>query len=570
VIVTTARWIVATLAVGVVALVIVFLPPAAIESPAPATTPSQPVVKGAYHIHSSRSDGTGTIDEIARAAARAGLQFVIVTDHGDGTRAPEPPSYRAGVLCVDSVEVSTSEGHVVALGLPQMPYRLAGRARDVIEDVQRFGGVAIAAHPGSPKPALQWTDWEAPFDGLEWLNTDSEWRDEMWGSLGRVLLTYPWRPAETLASLLDRPVEELARWDRATRTRHVVGIAGADAHARLGLRSTSEPYDDRVIARVPSYEASFRAFVNHAVLDTAFSGDPIRDARQLLDAIRQGRVVTSVDGLARLAGFDVQALGGGRTARIGESIDSRAGVAFKVSIGAPAGTRIVLLRDGSPMHEVVANEMITMVGADAGVYRFEAHLPPAISALSIPWVVTNPIYVNMALAHRPRRHEPIDTNGRMYMPTDDWQAEASAGSESVLTHGALAGGTTPGVLWKLRVAAGASPSPYAAIRFPTPPQLASHRGIQLRVQSDRPMRIWAQLRAPGGGERRWVHSLYIDERQRLVELPFDRFAPATDTVAPGAPALDEIDSLLLVADTVNTMPGTAASVAIAELSLVKP
>ena len=44
-----------------------------------------PVVRGAYHVHSSRSDGTGTVDEIAAAAARAGLQFVIITDHGNGT-----------------------------------------------------------------------------------------------------------------------------------------------------------------------------------------------------------------------------------------------------------------------------------------------------------------------------------------------------------------------------------------------------------------------------------------------------------------------------------------------------
>src|SRR3712207_7318586 len=46
-------------------------------------------------------------------------------------------------------------------------------------DVRRFGGFGFAAHPGSPKADLRWTDWEAPFDGLEWLNADSEWRDEL-------------------------------------------------------------------------------------------------------------------------------------------------------------------------------------------------------------------------------------------------------------------------------------------------------------------------------------------------------------------------------------------------------
>ena len=34
------------------------------------------VVAGAYHIHSNRSDGTGSIDDIAEAAGQAGLQFI--------------------------------------------------------------------------------------------------------------------------------------------------------------------------------------------------------------------------------------------------------------------------------------------------------------------------------------------------------------------------------------------------------------------------------------------------------------------------------------------------------------
>src|SRR6187551_2985043 len=69
--------------------------------------PTARAVRGAVHVHTSRSDGTGTVDDVARAAALAGLSFVVITDHGDGARAPEAPSYRHGVLCIDSVEVST-------------------------------------------------------------------------------------------------------------------------------------------------------------------------------------------------------------------------------------------------------------------------------------------------------------------------------------------------------------------------------------------------------------------------------------------------------------------------------
>src|SRR5436190_5880953 len=71
-------------------------------------------ISGAYHIHTTRSDGLGDRAAVAAAAARAGLKFAILTDHGDGTRPPDPPAYLDGVLVLDGVEISTDEGHYVA------------------------------------------------------------------------------------------------------------------------------------------------------------------------------------------------------------------------------------------------------------------------------------------------------------------------------------------------------------------------------------------------------------------------------------------------------------------------
>ena len=129
-------------------------------------------------------DGAGSPDDVAGAAHRAGLDFVsspiTATDS-----APDPPRYVDGVLVIDAVEISTAGGHYVALGIGQAPYRLAGDARDVIDDVHRLGGFGFAAHPDSPKPDLRWREWDVPLDGLEWLNADSEWRDETRSALAR-------------------------------------------------------------------------------------------------------------------------------------------------------------------------------------------------------------------------------------------------------------------------------------------------------------------------------------------------------------------------------------------------
>src|SRR3954466_5618697 len=179
-------------------------------------------VRGAYHIHSSRSDGAADKDAIAAAASRAGLAFIILTDHGDGTRVPDAPEYLHGVLCVDAVEISTNGGHYVALDMRPSPYPLGGEPEAVVEDVKRLGGFGIAAHPDSPRPELAWRDWSAPIDGLEGLRADSEWRDETRARLTRAFFDYLVRPGPALATMLDRPVTTLERWDMLSAHRPVV------------------------------------------------------------------------------------------------------------------------------------------------------------------------------------------------------------------------------------------------------------------------------------------------------------------------------------------------------------
>ena len=278
----TAR-IIVTLLLGcaaVVLLVWAILPQRALVVSGVAPDPL--TVRGSVHVHTLRSDGTGTVDDVAAAARRAGLQFVVLTDHGDGTRDPDPPAYRSGVLVIDAVEISTMGGHYVALGLARAPYRLAGEPRDVVEDVARLGGFGIVAHPDSPKVDLRWRDWTLPFDGIEWLNADSEWRNEGSFGVARALVTYWWRSPETVTAGFDRPDTPFAEWDTVSQYRRVIGLAGHDAHARIGPRGNWEPGDRDLSVQLPGYEAAFRAFAVRVSLEAPLTGDAGRDAAALL------------------------------------------------------------------------------------------------------------------------------------------------------------------------------------------------------------------------------------------------------------------------------------------------
>jgi hypothetical protein len=549
-------------------LTVIALPPPTIAAPPPAWKYLWPIARGAYHMHSLRSDGTGTLDEIAAAAARAGLEFVIVTDHGNGTRAPEPPAYRSGVLCIDGVEISTDRGHYAALGLPQTPFALAGNVRDVIADVRYFGGFGFAAHPGSGKQELRWTEWDAPFDGVEWLNADSEWRDEFWGSLAGALLTYPWRPTETIASLLDRPAPVIAEWERLTRTRRVPALAAADAHARLGLGQSRDPYEGGLSAHVPAYEVSFGAFANRVVLDRPLTGDAAADAALVLAAVREGRAYTIVDGLASGGAFELRARSQRGMARIGEYLDADPATFVEAQLTAPPGTTMVLLRDGEPIYDTTDGLLRVGIGAEPGAYRMEARLPGA-SPNAVPWLLTNPIYVGLQDAHAraatpPPGPPPATT--RTGIATASWRAEADAGSTSGLSASALPDGM-PALAWRFSLAGGPRREQYAAIWFPAGDGFATQTRFQMRAQSDQPRRVSVQLRAPGN--ERWVVYLFVDTTLRAFDLDFADFRAAGPGMPP-APQMDRIDSLLLVIDTLNTLPGSQGTIWIPDLWLAKP
>jgi hypothetical protein len=530
--------------------------PARAQALPPAPTELAQPVRGAIHVHSTRSDGTADVAEIAAAAARAGLQFVIFTDHGDGLREPDPPRYRDGVLCIDAVEISTENGHVVALGLPESQYPLGGEGRDVLEDIARLGGFAIAAHPESAKPELQWTAWESPLGGLEWLNSDSEWRDESGWSLARALFTYPGRGTETLASLLDRPASTLERWDNLTRSRRVVGVAGADAHARIGLRSVGEPYDNNASSlHFPSYEQVFRLFSN-ALPGTTLNGDPEADSATVIGAIRAGHVYSTIDALAGPAAMSFTATSGSATASAGDVLPLSGPVALRIQVQAPPDASVAVLKDGNVIETRTGPQLELAEPAATGVYRVEISLPGAPGQPAIPWIVSNPIYAGRDAAEPTPASRPRATTFAVQYkdgPAQGWVVEKSDASLGAIDVIKAVTGTQISLRYGLGGAASASP--YAAFVMPTGPDLQKFSQLTFIGRADKPTRMSVQLRDPTGPQgERWHRSVYLDPEPREVTVYFDDMKPRGGTSRP-QPDLATVRSALFVVDTVNTPLG---------------
>lgn len=560
--------IAAAIATVLLLLVWVMLPPAS----EPTAPPPASTLRGAFHIHSNRSDGSGTVDEIAAAAARAGLQFIIVTDHGDDTRPHDPPSYRSGVLTIDGVELNTTAGHFAAFGLPQSPYPIAGTADDVIEDVHRLGGFGVAAHPGSPRPSLSWRAWDAPIDGIEWINSDSEWRDEGRLPIARALLTYFVRAPESMATLLDRSDDVFANWDRLAAQRKIVGLAGADAHARLGFRQRTDPDVAAVHVRIPSYEATFRTFSNHVEIDAPMTKQAAVDARILLRSIEAGRVYTVIDAIASPGNLVFTATSGQRSVQMGESIPVAGDVLLHAVVAGPRGTTLVLLRNGQRVHEVTDGPLDMNGGTDPGVYRIEAYTANGPGNPRVPWIVSNPIYAGIALT-TPGPTAAPDPLSRIPARTSEAAAEKGAKDTSVVRVTEVdAGDRTyagdPGLNWSFALAPGAAAGQFAAVAIPVSEGLPAFDRVRFRVSAAAPMRAWVQLRAPVGQTERWGRTFYADAGTRIVDLPLRTFAPIGVTSSPRAP-LARVNSLLFVVDTLNTLPGSKGNVVLSEIGFVK-
>jgi hypothetical protein len=342
---------------------------------------------GVIHCHSTYSDGTGTVREIAAAARANDLDYLLLTDHDTLAAAQNgEEGWHDSVLLLVGVEVSPyRRNHYLAFGLAEPIDHRELTPAEIVARVNDAGGFGFLAHPfsrGSERfkrggQGMPWGDLDADgYTGMELWSfvTDSA---ERVNSI-RDLLWFVLAPQR----FLDHPPQRnLAEWDRLCRRRRCVAFGGVDAH-QIGIRVAGH-----VPLRLMAYKRSFRHLRTHLLVPEPLRHELEADRAGVFGALRAGHAFLAVDSVAPAQGFRFWAEDGERVLWMGD--EGPAG-ALTVRGTFPAQARWRLVRDGT---EVATGSGTSLEhrAEGAGVYRLEAYREARGRERS--WVLSNPVYL---------------------------------------------------------------------------------------------------------------------------------------------------------------------------------
>jgi hypothetical protein len=335
-------------------------------------------LRGVWHVHTTASDGRGTLDEVIAAARGAGLQFVVVSDHN--VLGPAAPAWRDGVLVVPATEASTRYGHVVAAGVPR-PLDGEERRGDPLGAIAALGGQAVLAHPLHPeRPFGGWGT--GPWRGFEVVSNDTAWyRALAERSVGRILraaLMLPWDPPSTVLTLAEDPSRELARFDaELAAARAVVPASAGRPPASLRVLLCSADAHGW-----PSYGAAFGAFSMH--VPVAGTGDAAADARAVLAALLDGSAACVLDGIAPASGVRLH---------VAPAPGTPDGLVLELAAPTPGEAEAVLLHDGVPIARAALAPGAAPVTLSCGGRCAPGDYRVEVRRGGRPWIFTNPVAI---------------------------------------------------------------------------------------------------------------------------------------------------------------------------------
>lgn len=348
------------------------------------------------HMHTRYSDGSGSHQDIIKAAQQAGIDAVIVSDHNvwvdglDGYHSQADREEQKPVLMLVGEEVhdqarQPQKNHLLIFGADRELATFAHKPGLLIKNAKEAGGLTFLAHPlDSDAPAfgeddLSWVDWKVKgYTGIELWNGMSEFKSLLKSKFHA--LFYAYNPKQIASGPFPKTLE---KWDELLATgRKVVAIGGSDAHAMLARMGPLK----RVLF---PYEFHFRSINTHIYTPKPFSGDADSDIHLILDALKRGHVFIGYDLPASSRGFRFSAHYADGVAWMGDEVSAEKGVTLQIRL--PQTNEMRLIKDGVVLKSMTKRKTFSYHAKEPGVYRVEVYI--WYQGKRSGWIFSNPIYV---------------------------------------------------------------------------------------------------------------------------------------------------------------------------------
>lgn len=369
--------------------------------------------RGVTNVHTTLSSGSGDVPQVVLAAQKAHLDFLSITDLNIFDKPSSLAGYHSNLLVMMDGEYSYVNSRLLNIGATTSRHlRGVGRSQVLFADLltqpeRSFDlGLIFLAHP--TKQRYRW-DGEYPggLNGIEVINLKKIWQTA-WAdnkiSFLWSLLILPFNEKLALLRLFEFPDEEVQLWDSLATKRRMVGIAGADAEAKMVVGGS--------FLRFPTYDTLFSLVSNHLLLRSELTGNPVGDVEKLAQALSSGNLYMSLDILGNPKGFNTVVKNAkDQIFAMGSNVPFEEGLQLQVHL--PQKPRVpfdtVIYRNGERM--MTSNSQVTTYYINSpGTYRVMVRVIPTLPLPDgkkwIPWIYTNPFYVSESVKSGTRTTKP--------------------------------------------------------------------------------------------------------------------------------------------------------------------
>ena len=329
------------------------------------------IYKGAIHIHTKRSDGTGDILSVAKAAKQAGLDWIIITDHN---YYDTEEGIINGVYVIKGQEISPKNcNHYLTFGLDKVILP-NDNPKIYVDEVREKGGFGFAAHPdegftvdkkGNIYPrknsnhCIPWADKNIEPDGVEIWNWFSNWADNL-NDRNIFTLAYAYLFKHNIVTSPSKIT--LNWWDELNNSSEQIipAIGGVDAHALKFYRYI-------IPVTVFPYATCFKTITNFIGLEEPLSDDFQTAKAQIFNTIKNGQnIIVNRNIYSNLP--EIYASDGEKQYFCGEKIKLNKNC--KLIIKAKNDLNVCLIYNGNRI-EKVSSDNFEIPITKSGKYRFE-------------------------------------------------------------------------------------------------------------------------------------------------------------------------------------------------------